>query len=174
MGMKIINKTDWRTDDLRRIISRVARDELNAEHRRCMRVVIGYSRRNRYTGYAWYNSNDAVLRVGRDSVDPIKLALLAAHELAHCRGTKHRDMHTRRYDFREEYREYYAWAVDMSIRKKEPKKKQTREEKTSKKLVRAAAQVRVWETKVKRATTWLKKWKRRVKSLEKRAAAMER
>lgn len=168
--MKIINKTHWRKDDLRAIFSRVAKEELEPAARKALQISVRYSRGG-ITGYAWYYSNRMVIRVGSKSVDPQSLAKVAAHEMAHTRGVRHKDMNCTRYGYVPGWREFYAWAKDMPIEKRAAKTAPSRDAKRLKKLDAAAVAVKNWTRKLKLAETKLKLWSRRLRALEKLARA---
>jgi hypothetical protein len=62
--MKVINKTVWRTDHLKAILQRCARQEFDDGSRRKRLVItIEYTRKGGCSGYAWYHSNHSVVRI---------------------------------------------------------------------------------------------------------------
>lgn len=168
--MRIVNKTAWRTDHLRAFISRVAETEFEPWRRKRLRVDVDYRRGlGDCRGYAWINSNFFQLRLPREDVDRVDLALTIAHELAHCRGLDHKDMRgNARYSFTKGrgYREVYAWADGLPLEKRNPKLKVRPS--VSTKVAHAEAKVVEWERRLKKGTTILKKWRRRVRDLKRR------
>lgn len=120
--MRLINKTRWSSADLEAIIKRVAVDELDPEHFRRLKVTVTYTRgtHNGSSGYAFYNSGLMRVRVSKIRVDLADFAMVVAHEMAHCRGVRHRQMNCRRYKRIAGYRDYYAWATAMPMRATRP------------------------------------------------------
>lgn len=170
--MRIDNRTDWRTDDLRRIFSMVlARwNRMETGRRRVpsktLRISIVYARTSKTgSGWAYLNSGRMRLCLPRDGLDIRKVAFLFEHELAHCAGYDHKDMadlmswktaDTKRYDFVE----------GMEVRGKEAVKPP----KTDVQIIRyerVIASRKRWETKLKRAQTALKKLKQKERYYEK-------
>lgn len=98
--LKVLNKTQWATRDLRRIFSAVLRDSNKWEGKLngAVRVTVVHSRTGSFSGYAYLNSTVMRLRVPTPdslkgaALDVFKLAYLFEHELAHCRGYVHEDM----------------------------------------------------------------------------------
>src|SRR2546427_436417 len=89
--MKVKNETDYRTDDLRRLIQRVAVDELDPDWRKRLMVRVVYRRAcgaddTEVGGQAPLNSNKMVLKVTRNGIDRVDAAQTIAHEMVHCRG----------------------------------------------------------------------------------------
>lgn len=165
--MRIINETHWRTDHLRAFISRVAQDELNPKQRKRLVITVVYTRGRHHSssGYAYYHSNIARVRLPSEGPDKIDFAHVIAHELAHTRGMKHRAMTgDPRYDRMPRTREIYAWAADLPLEKKvvAPKQRPGHEEK----LAHAQQMLNLNASKMKRYATICKKWRRRVKYYE--------
>lgn len=76
--MKLINRTRWRTNDLKRIASRVAREELNdtprqRRQRKDLEVEIVYSASGRHTGCAYLRGAYARIRLPRPRPLPERL-----------------------------------------------------------------------------------------------------
>ena len=173
--MKITNRTHWQTAQLRAIISRVAQDELDPPHRKRLRAEVTYNKARGQggccSGWAPYHGNFVRLMVPSDTVDRVDFAHLVAHEMAHSRGLHHRDMKTRRYSRKAEgWREYYAWAAELPLERKALKAKPAPMERSTAKLVHALAQLRRWESKVKRASTGARKWRGKVRYYQKQQA----
>lgn len=174
--MKIVNETIYQTSDLRKILSRVAQDELDVQQRKRLTVRITYSRKGQLTGYAYYHGRNALLRLPKPPkpLDLPQLAHLIAHEFAHCRGMKHRSMtNTRRYDFGPGWRELYTYAQQFPVRVKEAPKKPTKLTAIAQKLLHAQANLKRNESKLKRQTTITKKWRLKVKYYEKKISQTE-
>lgn len=176
--MRIVNKTHWQTAPIRAIVSHVAAVELAAEARKRLVVTIKYRRRSRSggalcLGHAY--SGRKGLWVGRDmtitvpslEVDPVSLAKVAAHEMAHLRGLGHAEMKGPNYSYAHPgWRAYYAWAQGFPISRAREIPKPTRDQNRQAKLNHARAKVVTWERTAKRAVTKLKTWRRRVRTLE--------
>lgn len=192
--MKIINKTHWQTKDLAAIIRKVATDELEKDKlKRCVFTVV-YGRTGRgSSGYAYYGGTRARLRIPSgnprkpriktpygwkgfppEEVDLVDFAYVVGHECGHLRGLHHgAAMHSARYSRDSaygDYRQYYAWAGAMPLRKKEKKLPPTVDQRREKKALKANLQLRVWERREKLAKTKVKKYRLRVRRLEKIAA----
>ena len=187
--MKLLNHTAWRTDHLKAILNRVAQDELAPVDRKCMTVTVQYRRSNAYhLGCAFYgnkavdrgafrlaswNSRRIWLYLERDGMEQSRdqLAHTIAHEFAHTRGLRHRDMAGPRYNWEDGWKDLYAWANDFPLEQKPAREKPSAEAVANLAMVHAGRQVERWLTKVKRAQTILKKWKRKATYYERRAAA---
>jgi len=181
--MRLINKTHWRTDHLRAIIQRVALEELQPAERKRMTVTIqyGHGRRLGHAPFgqksigqfcAW-NSGRITLFVNREGVESKRdqLAHTAAHEFAHTRGMRHHEMAGPRYNWDVGWESLYAWAVEMPLEKKVVRPAPRPEEIMEKRRGVALLQLAKWLTRVKRAQTCLKRWQRRVRYYDKKAAA---
>jgi len=181
--MKVVNETHWRTDHLRRFLYAVGREELEPEDLRRLhvRVIYGRGRHYRYGstgGYAWYNSTQMVLKMPQEIVISYtrrSLAMTIAHEMAHCRGMQHRDMRdSPRYSFVDGWWERYAWANDLPLEKKAPKKKKPRltgEALAAERAEHFRGLLAQWETRAKRAATAIKKYRAKIRYYERRVAA---
>ena len=109
--MKITNKTNWRTSDLKRILIRALNEDDKVEglykHRNCLKIMIVYSKghpswvirsykekgrdlpaRELYSGYAWLRGNNMRLRIPRETLDVKRFARLFIHEMSHIRGIR--------------------------------------------------------------------------------------
>lgn len=166
--MKIVNKTMWRTDQLRAIVSRVAQDELDTEKRKYLEVIVEYRRANACViGRAQRRGYWIKITIERENVDRVLLAHIIAHEMAHSRGLQHSEMRgCARYDYTEGWRDYYAWANQMPIEKKQVREK-LKEDVQLVRYNRILERQRGWTTKLKRAQTALKKLARQQRYYEK-------
>jgi len=188
MKIKIVNKTDWHTADLKRIAhaAMVAAGARPVTHR-LVTVYVNDSRRRggRVHGRAWigkhidpqnwvlflptperaatYVLHGALLRVA---------CQVAHHEALHAVGARHADM-------TEEQRycnQAVPWASALVLRSKAevrpPKPEPAPEEVRQAAFEDRTAHVREMHkralTRLKRATTFEKKWRRRLKMLERR------
>lgn len=217
--MKIINKTEWRTDQLKAIIDRVAKAELDPEVRKKFVVRIISARTASCSGYAYYHSNEITVRLlppkqtlrrfeqevtkreitpegnervwfgkGKyvrktieNGVNKPWFACVVAHEMAHARGMRHRQMlGAARYTFRgvkegaTTYRDYYAWANDYPV---EPKPAKAKVEKPAevvalKDYEHAKAKAAEWSRKLSTARRKAREWKAKARYYEKKAAAL--
>ena len=172
--MKIKNETHWRTKDLRAFATRVARLELKPDHAKRYTVHVNYGGRGEScSGHAYCNSNACYVHVSSVSIDRIDFAYVLAHEMAHSRGLRHKDINgLSRYDRVGKYRERYAWADNLPLEKKIAKPKKTTAEKADLKIVNCFEKINTWGTKAKRANNAIRKWKRKLKYYEKRKAAI--
>jgi len=183
--MKIKNETYWRTDHIRAMILRVARAQhMEPVQIRAMRIYVVWRKRRSRIGEASLGHSSGhmatymKLFMDRDRCDSVLLAHTIAHEIGHQKGLTHRDMRGRpSFDYSPGWRDLYAWAAAFPVerrpvlerpRKAPPSPVQLAEANYEK----AAAMVRTWETKIKRAQTALKKWKRRAALRQRRVAAL--
>lgn len=125
--MRIINKTQYRTSDLRTLAVKTARAELTPQKAKIVTLTFGYRRSvpsNLSTsGFAVLGGTKCSINLSRHGVDQIDLALTLAHEFAHLRGLVHRQMQNGRYRRMGTWREWYAWAAAYPVRRREPNAK---------------------------------------------------
>lgn len=176
--MKLTNNTHWNTADLRRIATRVCREEFPRDRfpnfkvpfgAKDMRVVVGYNRGSTRTrmssGHAQYGSRWAYVNVPSGGVDAVDFAHVLAHELGHCKGLRHGAMPphmesttvVRRSDY---IRQHFAWAAALPIRKQAPKRKPRAT--ADDKLAHASRMLKRAETRLKLAKTIAQRWHRKV------------
>lgn len=184
--MRIVNDTDWNTEHLRAITSRVAREWVPVKVRKRAVVTFRYSKRGQITGEAWVGGRHATIRLPSAkrcaeksrSVDLVMLASCIAHEMAHLEGVKdERSMRSNASPFGsgEGARKAFAWAADMKL---EPKGKRGRpvltpEQRINREMARTDLGIARWELRQKRAATALTKYRHRRRYYEKRLAALK-
>ena len=88
----------------------------------------------------------------------LRFASVAVHEFAHIRG-QHHDTMSAKYKWHGNWAEYVAWAKDMPLAVKAPKA--ITKPSVDAKLAHVLKMKALAETRVKRATTILRKWKQR-------------
>ena len=197
--MRVINKTVWRTDQLKAILQRCAKQEFDDGSRRKRLVItVEYTRRGGCSGYAWYHSNHSVVRIanptrvtkwyrasggasdfGQDFAPgsqymtnlTMEFASVACHEFAHNRGMKHRGM-PKYYGWGPTWKQYVAWAAEMPLEQKATKAPAAKSEIVQGKLDHVIKMRERAETRMKRAKTILQKWTVKERYYEKRKAAM--
>lgn len=181
--MRIINKTHWRTDQLKALVRKVAEQEVDEDKRKQIRVHVEYRRNWRSPGgrgsYGLSGQNPRLamwLYLDRkEPPDPVVLAHTVAHEFAHNHGLRHREMmRTRRYGYAEGWREHYPWAKDFPIEAKPEKPKPSAQDRVQQKLLSAQQALKLWQRKRKLAETKLHVWKRRACCYERKLAALTR
>ena len=183
--MRVINKTIWRTDHLKAILQRCAKQEFDDGSRRKRLVItIEYTRKGGCSGYAWYHSNRSVVRIanpnGKTMRGPVSLegagmlqmrfASVACHEFAHNRGMRHRQM-PKYYGWGPTWKEYVAWAAEMPLEQKPTKAPPAPSEIVDAKLAHVIKMRERAETRLKRSKTILKKWTVKERYYEKQKAA---
>jgi hypothetical protein len=185
--MRVVNETSYRTDHLRAIAARVAKVEIeDAGARKRLVVVFSYRKRRGWlaaahdtgvSGHASMGSNRfpgrATILVTRSGIDHTDLAFVLAHELAHTRGMGHALMRGSSIYRREgEWRARYEWAEAMPIDLKPVKGKKvvTPEVALAMRIALARRREKEWTTRARRAATALKKYKRTITRLERKAA----
>lgn len=189
MTLRIDNRTNYRTEDLRVLIAEaLERDGLGS---RGVRVEVRRARQStRVTGYAWYHSRRMVLRVPDGEtissgtrtkrvpwlVMPEKirddLAAVTMHEAAHCRGVRHKDMHDARHWCHSGH-EDVRWASAYQIRAVPPPEPKPKENLVAKRAAHVAKQLARAERRLKLARTIAAKWRRKAAYYAKKAAASE-
>jgi hypothetical protein len=180
--MKIINETGYETRPLATIIRRVAAEELEPSKRKRAVITIKYQRRGtRKLGHATIGGTRCSLLVPRPEVPPPavpqfdreQFAKICAHEFAHLRGMRHRQMRGNpRYDWVEGDRGWrkhvqkmeYCAGVLITLKRPKSRPKDTDATKLSRVLLRISD----WETKRKRAENALRKYKKRQRYYERK------
>jgi hypothetical protein len=125
--VKLNNFTVYSTRDLKKIFTRIAREELNPNQAKHVQFKIIYSKKGRISGCAWVGSWDGTIRLPKPpyTLNHATLAMVIAHEMAHLRGVEHgAAMHCGRYSWQwGDYKTFYAWANEYPISVREPKPK---------------------------------------------------
>ena len=189
--MKVINKTEWQTRDLKRILvatlnrnSRVE-GQLTSWEKKNLQVEIVYGRRNYYSGNAYYNGSYMRLRIPRTKLKvtqrkpTVKVERITApvakstlvelfiHELEHIRGYHHKSMskwRTRRYDWVEDDRLY-------PMREKSPEKPKPKADVQLRRYANVLRKVVEKERALSRLQKLLKKWRQKQRYYEKTLVA---
>jgi hypothetical protein len=93
--MRIENKTDWDTRDLKTLINRTMK-EVGVEHDRIRRIVINSQKRNRETfisGLATIGGSWIEMKLPRNPpIDVKRFVQVLTHEIHHNLGLQHDDM----------------------------------------------------------------------------------
>lgn len=167
--LKVINKTDWDTQDLRKLILAAMKEVIDKDDWRYkeMKVTIEKSRSG-IRGYAFLNSNCMRLKLPKE-FEFIKLARVIGHEFFHILGYRHKDMRGHFFQVHQTTETLmsdpcmkWAWPL-LNIRKKEPKVKPKKDlqvvrylklkdrlEDKQKKLKRLGKQIKKLMPKIKR------------------------
>jgi hypothetical protein len=177
--VKLLNKTCYSTRDLRKLVLRIAKGELNPE--KIKRATIRFIpwRSNWTGGCAHIGGDVATIKMpnpDKHKLDMPAVAKTIAHEMAHMRGLKHGpDMHCGRYSWKHgDYRTFYAWANEyqIGVNRQKSKPEPTPVAKTDAKLEHAKKMLVKNEAKLKRTQALVKKWTAKVKYYEKRVEAV--
>jgi len=125
----LLNSTCYSTRELKKMFTRIAKDELAPEKAKRVRFKIVYSKEGRHSGCAYVGGTLGTLRLPKPphKIDPVKVALVIAHEMAHLRGLHHNQMRGNfSYNWTDNrYRNIYSWANDIVILVKIPNTKPT-------------------------------------------------
>jgi len=167
--LKVINKTDWNTRDLRKLILAAMKEVIDKDDWRYKKMEVTIEKsKNRLHGYAYLNSNCMRLKLS-EGFEPIKLAWLIVHEFFHILGHHHKDMRGHFFQVHQTIETLmsdpcmkWAWPL-LNIRKKEVKVKpkkdlqldrylklKSRLEDKQKKMKRLSNQIKKLMPKVKR------------------------
>ena len=176
---KFNNKTNWQSAQIRAIVRRAAKQTWNDVKNGPVKVIVEVCNTRSDISVSVikdFLTGVITLKLPEDD-DPIDKAKLACHASWACgylRGLTVRDMKgLARYDERCDYKTCYAWTEEYALAKKPVKTKPTGAGLAFKKAEEAQEKVNQWETKVKKATTMLKKWKRRLKYHESRGLKLQ-
>ncbi len=189
--MKIINETKYRTRDLRRIITRVAKDELTPEQKRKLTIIVTAGKQGRGSSGCCYGPRRILIRLNEEKPDRIDFAMVIAHEMYHAAGR--RSGKSNEYWMRRSSRygrpgttfgiadrnKRYAWAentVAFPLGHQPPPKKKPKQTGAALAMQKAEHYRKLaikWETKLKRAKTALTNYRQKIRYHERRAAAMK-
>lgn len=155
--MKVTNKTEFRTDDLRKIFKAGLIAE-GAEYKRYW-ITVRKSRKH-ITGSTWYTSHNISINLPSDAGERLRyLAQVFVHEIGHTLGLRHSEM-THYYTIK------IPWLNGMVLRKKTVKVK-PKEDLRTKRYQHALKMFKSHKSNLKREENLVKKWGRKVKYYEK-------
>lgn len=175
MKIELTNKTKYRDDDIRAIMHGACKAA--GVCLKVLKLTVVTSRSDRVSGYAYFprgpRGHTTMLRAALRLPSPQHLAAntvervakVAVHEAMHLAGARHKDMtEEQRY-----CRSPVPWAADLQLRIKEAPAAVPREERLAAargdRLEHAQRMLAKAQTRLKRAATIEKKWKRRVGAL---------
>ncbi len=175
MKIQLTNKTQFRDDDLLAIMR--AACESAGVALKILKLTVSVSRSDRVSGFAYYPRGPrgfttmlrAALRIPGPkhlTADTVtRVARVALHEAMHLAGARHKDMtEEQRY-----CRMPVPWSADLQLRVKDAPPVVPREERMAAargdRLEHAQKMLAKAQTRLKRASTIEKKWKRRVGAL---------
>jgi len=178
----IINKTNWDTLDLKKVLIKALNEDDKVEggykYRNCLEVTISYSKghpswvishykrekkelrpREVYSGNAWVNGTGMRLRVPREKFDVKRFARLFIHEMSHIRGIRsHRAIGTVK-------DEDLKWTKDYSVRQKEVKVK-PKSDLQVRRYEHVLEMLKAKKSQLKRLQNQIKKWNQKRKYYE--------
>jgi len=173
--VKVKNETDYRTDDLRKILRRcIVECGMNPKR---YRIRIYKSRTHRVTGRAplhgrslrigipcianWYSPEAEAHETRELDVGAVeRIARTAIHEIGHNQGLMHRDWASK-YRVREKYKDE---PLKLSREERSAALKQKRAD-------HARGMADKYEREIRRKQKFLKKWRSKIRYYEKRKAA---
>lgn len=162
--MKLINRTKYRSDDLRKLIS-AAHFRMHAPVGKTVEVRQG---RSRHHGRAALSGGWMMISLpppGHANVTEV--ARVLEHEIAHNLGVTHEEM-----DEAVKYcTQEVPWANGLELRAKTVKAAPTMEERIAARADKARAMLARWDRKVRLAKTMRAKWQVKVRYYERKAAA---
>lgn len=171
--MKLINKTNLKSDQLRIFIREVARREMvPLKHAVFTIIYRRISCRGAYIGgVAFLGMPPRIkIKIPRNiPIDKVELGYVLAHEMAHSQGLRHKQMrnpiYSRRYARKhgKDWRQFYGWANNLPLENKpaEEKIKPTPDQTIRHKLDRCLKMANKWCSKIKRSQSIYKKWKQK-------------
>lgn len=172
--MKVTNKTNWRTSDLKRILVRALNEDDKVEglynYRNRLKIIIVYSKghpgwviksykregkdlptRELYSGYAWIRGSEMRLRIPREIFNVKRFVKLFIHEMSHIRGIRSHRMIGAVKDSDLE------WTKNYSVKQKGIKIKQ-KADLQLKRYEHVLAALKIKKTQLKRLQSQIKKW----------------
>lgn len=181
-SFKIVNLTKWRTDHLRAFCARAFKDELRdvttnystkGPQPLVLRITFkpGRNQRGLAGGHASISGHGITVFVPARGVNKVDLAFTLTHEMAHARGLNHADMGAQ-YMCRdaEQLVTWYEWGESLPL--EEQTVKRTKQPTAADKLQHAQLMLKRAQTRQKRATSIVTKWRKKVRYYEQRAAAV--
>jgi hypothetical protein len=165
--VKIVNETDYRTEDLRRFII-IAHEATATEMPEWKVVRVVWSKHNVHWGCAYYDNSGMTLTIPKGKLSMAELARVTEHELAHNRGIKHGDMdaelmHRRMADGSPFQWTLPGWAEGIELRLVDRKTAPTMQERVDLRAAHAAKMALLWERKLATAKKRVKKWQTKVR-----------
>lgn len=163
--MKLINKTSYRTDDIRALVV-AAHQAMGADMMKTVEVNQG---RSRHHGRASYTGGWMMISLPPPGKGDIKIvAQVLEHEIAHNLGIRHEDMDE---DVRSCRQEVPWLRPELLLRAKEEKPALTLSDRVRQREEKARRMLDRWDRKVKLAKTIRAKWAAKVSYYERKAAA---
>lgn len=180
--MKIINKTNWDTLDLKKVLTKVLDEDDKVEgrykYRNYLEVTISYSKgypgwvishykkkgkelpaREVYSGSAWVGGTGMGLRVPRGKFDVKRFARIFIHEMSHIRGiSSHRAIGVVE-------DEDLGWTKGYSVRQKEAKVK-PKPDLQMRRYEHVLEMLKAKKSQLKRLQNQIKKWNQKRKYYE--------
>lgn len=174
--MKLVNKTNLDTKQLKAFIRRVAKAEFfDPADIKKLQVRAIHRRRssswadNQVSGYAYYGVPKMTLKFVKDIMpDKVQMAKTTAHELAHTQNVRHGSaMRNNRYGWKPGWRDTWAWAAELPLTLKPPVEKPCKNKVALSKLSHCLSMSILWGRKVHLAKTKQRKWEKKARYYEK-------
>lgn len=177
MAVKVIieNSTKWQTRHLRAIAIRA----IKGYYTKDQLTIRFVPSQGRHSGCAYLNSWSCTVRLPSPGnyVDNGQLAVIIAHEAAHCMGVDHRDMNRSYLELQwgTGWKERFGWAYDLPLEAvvKKKKEKPSGLPLAEKRHAYAVTNLGNWERKLKFAQNKVKKYRQKVAYYETRMAALK-
>ena len=170
--MKLLNKSRWKTLDLKKLFTEVIRRNSKVEGKldqwKKIEIEIISSRNRCYSGHAMYNGAYIRLRFPTENIDPVFVAWLFEHELYHIRGYHHNQLD--KATMGRGSMDEWAWAKEYSIEATLPKSK-PKEDIQLKRYNRILAVIQTKAKTLKRLQNQIKKWTLKKRYYEKTLVA---
>ena len=175
LQVKIINKTNWDTNSLKRVLIKALNEDDKVEgkygYRNGLKITIVYSKgghpdwvvrrykkegkelspRELYSGYAWVGGSGMRLRVPREIFNVRRFVKLFIHEMSHIRGIRSHRAIGRVKD------KDLEWAKNYSVEQKEVEIK-PKADLQLKRYEHVLAALKDKKSKLKRLQNQIKKW----------------
>jgi len=164
--MKIINKTTYKTTDLKRFLM-AGHKAHGADTQKVVRVV--WSRHNTHWGCATYSGSRMTLTIPKGDLNMAKLALVFEHELAHNLGLRHKEMDEETmWGMHRHPLQMPEWAAGLELGQKEEPSKM---DPAAIRETHARKMLEQWEKKLKTAKCQRQKWALKVRYYDRKTAA---